>query len=289
MAMGSLSGKATEATPWMKAAAMRMHIGPKAQFGSGADFHNNLAPLCHTGTYGANVAAVLGKGTGRQLEAYMHHDAVEWRLPTSDDVPLRVVRSNPIPRLTFAVMRVGHAPPVRVKVPSNATSAEFFAHLADRVGLERVDEVTDCHGIQIINVTDIDENELLMVRGGNDRMSTTLGPNPISRRRLASGNPLGGRAGPRVTQQDQFVAEGAGMPPSPFMRRQFVAQSEQQSFSHSRHNVSQGYNLTTMEDIEQLAAEQKARQQGLAMPRNPGFTYADPDARRRGLYTARRH
>ena len=85
------------------------------------------------------------------------------------------------------------------------------------------------------------------------------------------------------------MAEGSGLPPSPFMRRQFVAQHEQQSFSHSRHNVSLGYSDATIGDIEQLAAEQKARQQGLAMPRNPGFTHADPDARRRGIYTARRY
>ena len=42
------------------------------------------------------MAAVLGqkgKGQGRQLEAYMHHDAVEWRPPISVDSPPRASRA----------------------------------------------------------------------------------------------------------------------------------------------------------------------------------------------------
>jgi len=144
--------------------------------------------------------------------------------------------------------------------------------------------VTDTKGFAVNKVTDVDEGELLLVRGGTDKMSTTLGPGVP----MATRPTLGG--GSRVQKHQVLVSEGAGLPPSPFMRRQFTAQQAIQTHSVEKEAVIRGRQNSTQAmtlEVEAMAREQRMRGlQGVSTVKP--FTIADKDLQRRDYYSQQR-
>jgi len=134
-------------------------------------------PSSGAGASAPVASAPVARPPPPQAEMYprVHHDAVEWRWPPEDCEPLRqtgvpqgeVLPPLPPPRVTVSVMRVGHPPAVRVRIPRDAPMAAFKAEVAARVDINPTApfKVTDQSGSVITLVDDLYDGELLYVEG----------------------------------------------------------------------------------------------------------------------------
>jgi len=110
----------------------------------------------------------------RDCQPRIHHDSVEWRWPPEDSTPLyhaaepegQVLPPLPPPRMTVSVMRVGHPPAVRVRVPRDASLDEFKHEISERLFLNGDFTISDQSGSIIVAPDDLMDGELLFIEDG---------------------------------------------------------------------------------------------------------------------------